>query len=87
MKKKYTKPVVEIECYELSNNIASNCGIVVNMGPEAINAIKVCDEYYEITGEPRNSNARTFSMPHNIQFWAAETCDCYYTAGAGFFTS
>lgn len=88
MKKIYEKPYVEIENYELSSNIASNCALVVNMGPEGPGAIDVCDDYYEKTGETRTqSRIATFSLPHNIQFWSEETCDCYYSAGSGCFTS
>lgn len=86
MKKRYVKPMVEIEYYELSSNIASNCGIVVTMGPEGPGAEAVCEDYYEITGE--TPPASLYSLkPSNIQFWTEESCDCYYTAGAGFFTS
>ena len=84
MKKVYEKPSFEIEYYQLNSNIASNCTLVVNMGPEATGAVKVCDDYYEKTGE--QAPAR-YSLPHNVQFWTAETCDCYYSAGDGCFTS
>ncbi|MCI7098866.1 MAG: hypothetical protein MR966_08195 [Lachnospiraceae bacterium] len=88
MKKIYEKPYVEIENYELSSNIASNCALVVNMGPEGPGAIEVCDDYYEKTGETKpQSRISTFSLPHNVQFWSEETCDCYYSAGSGCFTS
>lgn len=83
MKKIYKKPIVEIERYELNCNIASNCALVVNMGPEGPDCIKVCEDYYEKTGE----EISTFSLPHNVQFWSEETCDCYYSAGSGCFTS
>lgn len=88
MKKVYEKPLVEIEVYTLDCSIASNCALVVNMGPEATNAIKVCDDYYEKTGESRSTNGvSAYSLPHNVQFWSEETCDCYYSAGSGCFTS
>lgn len=88
MKKIYEQPCAEIERYELSSNIASNCALVVNMGPEAPDAIKVCDDYYTKTGETRyTSNISSYSLPHNVQFWSEETCDCYYSAGSGCFTS
>lgn len=88
LKKVYKKPMVEIERYELSGNIASNCALVVNMGPEADDAVKVCDDYYEKTGETKpNSSIASYSLPHNVQFWSKETCDCYYSAGSGCFTS
>lgn len=88
MKKIYSKPIVSVEMYELSSNIASNCNLVVNMGPEALNAIKVCDDYYEKTGETKPANGiASYSLPHNVQFWSEKTCDCYYSAGSGCFTS
>lgn len=84
MKKVYKKPMIEIERYELSSNIASNCALVVNMGPAAEDAVKVCDDYYEKTGETKPAS---YSLPHNVQFWSEQTCDCYYSAGSGCFTS
>lgn len=83
MKKIYEAPDLEIESYELDANIASNCNLVVDMGPEGPGAIEVCEDYYEKTGEV----AAMFSLPHNVQFWSEETCDCYYSAGDGCFTS
>lgn len=86
MKKVYSKPNVEIENYELNSNIASNCSLVVEMGPEGPGAIRVCDDYYEKTGEERG--IATQSLPYNVQFWTEESCDCYYSAGGdGCFTS
>lgn len=82
MKKVYEKPSFEIEYYQLNSNIASNCTLVVNMGPEAPDAVTVCQDYYDKTGEPAQ-----YSLPHNVQFWTDETCDCYYSAGSGCFTS
>lgn len=88
MKKVYKKPMVEIERYELSSSIASNCALVVNMGPEAPDAIEVCQDYYDKTGESRSGAAvSSYSLPHNVQFWSEQTCDCYYSAGSGCFTS
>lgn len=89
MKKAYEKPYVLVENYELSTNIASNCSLVVEMGPEGPDAIKVCDDYYEKTGETKPENGiAMFSLPHNVQFWSEESCDCYYSAGdSGCFTS
>ena len=89
VKKIYAKPYVTIEEYELSSNIASNCTMVVNMGPEALNAIKVCQDYYDKTGEiPPENGIAAYSLPYNVQFWSDETCDCYFTAGdTGCFTS
>lgn len=89
MKKIYEKPYVEVENYELSSNIASNCALVVEMGPVGPGAIKVCDDYYDKTGEERpGKGIGLYSLPYNVQFWTDESCDCYYSAGkAGCFTS
>lgn len=88
MKKTYVAPNLEIELYELNASIASNCALVVQMGPQGPGAIEVCDDYYAKTGESRDpSTAALYSLPHNVQFWSEETCDCYYSAGAGCFTS
>ena len=84
MKKTYVAPNLEIELYELNASIASNCNLVVDMGPEGPGAIEVCQDYYDKTGETRPA---TFSLPHNVQFWSEETCSCYYSAGDGCFTS
>lgn len=83
MKKVYEAPTLEIEIYELDASIASNCKTVVTMGPEASDAQKVCDDYYEKSGEPRTMTAA--KAAYNIEFW--ESCDCYYSANGTFFTS
>lgn len=87
MKRVYEKPYALVENYELSSNIASNCAMTVTMGPEGPSAIKVCDDYYDKTGEVR-PKSRARSLPHNVQFWTEENCNCYYSAGgSGCFTS
>lgn len=90
MKKVYHAPELEIEVYQMDASIASNCALVVEMGPDGpgVPSIQyVCDDYYEKTGEARITS-RARSMPHNVQFWTDESCDCYYSAGdAGCFTS
>lgn len=87
MKKVYHTPELEIEVYQLNASIASNCALVVTMGPNGPGMIKECDDYYEKTGEARIVS-RARSLPHNVQFWTEESCDCYYSAGgSGCFTS
>ena len=44
MKKAYSKPVIEIEAYELSASIASSCGSKVTLGPEAPGKT-TCEEF------------------------------------------
>lgn len=85
MKKAYTKPLIEIEAYELSASIAANCGTVITQGPEAPD-ITACDEWVGIfhVGDDLNS------INGNTSFYESGlgACDCYYTAsGKGYFTS
>lgn len=89
MKKVYHAPELEIEVYQMDASIASNCALVVEMGPEGPGAIEVCDDYYEKTGEAKSAKSFSpYALPHNVQFWSEESCDCYYSAGgAGCFTS
>ena len=84
MKKVYEAPSLEIELYELDTSIASNCSTVVTMGPEGPGAEKVCQDYYDETGELYPDSA-TLSLRHNVDFW--NNCDCYYSASGTFFTS
>lgn len=89
MKKVYVAPALEVEFYELDSSIASNCALVVEMGPAGPGAIKVCKDYYDKTVEPYpEEGIAAASLPHNVQFWTEESCDCYYSAGGtGCFTS
>lgn len=88
MKKTYQRPAMEFEAYELDMGIASNCALVVDMGPEGPgDEGRVCQDYYDKTGETPPAGTTLFSLPHNIQFWTEETCDCYTSAGSGCFTS
>ena len=85
MKKAYSKPLLEIEVYELNTNIASNCGVEVSLGPEAPGK-DVCDEFkdaFEVFSlEPRVAGGTPFYDD------GAAHCDCYYSSGGGlYFTS
>lgn len=84
MKKVYEAPSLEIELYELDTSIASNCGTVVDMGPEGPGAVAVCKDYYD-KAEEAYPDSTTWSLPHNVDFW--NNCDCYYSASGTFFTS
>lgn len=86
MKKVYEAPTLEIELYELDASIASQCGTVVDMGPEGEDALKVCQDYYDKAQEPYPASAN-WSLPHNIDFWTEKSCSCYYSASGTFFTS
>lgn len=89
MKKLYSKPVIEIEAYELNASIAANCGKVISLGPEAPGKT-TCDEFkdaFEVFAViPGVGIQATGGKP----FYDAEgvTCDCYYSSGGGiYFTS
>lgn len=84
MKKKYIKPMVEIERYALDASIAANCGNVVTLGP----------------GNSQNSTCKEFRGDEEVAMLAIgstsfyevgdgdTSCDCYYSSsGAGYFTS
>lgn len=87
MKKLYTKPMIEIESYVLSDAIAAGCGKSVSLGPEAP-GYTICDEFkdaFEVMSV--NPKARTSG---GTPFYAdgAANCDCYYSSGGGiYFTS
>ena len=95
MKKSYSKPIVEIEVYEMNADIASNCGDKVNLGPEAPGHT-ICEDY-------KGSNPG-FGGDNDFEFFTLYTtrstggtpfysdgsagCDCYYNSGgATYFTS
>ncbi len=82
MKLRYEKPMIEVENYELSTSIASNCKNVVTMGPEYEDHAP-CKDYYLHAGEDFPGNkARSI---YNVDFW--ENCDCYTGASGIYFTS
>lgn len=86
MKKVYSKPVVEIEVYEMNTDIASNCGERVSFGPEAPGKT-TCDEFkdaFEVFSlyDMRSTGGTPFYDD------GAANCDCYYSSGGGlYFTS
>lgn len=93
MKKEYIAPDFDVDSFELSQSIASQCGFVLTLGlwdpslhPEH------CEDYYDNIDEPYpwEQRVNTFSLPHNIVFWNDESgaCDCYYSASSsGYFAS
>lgn len=85
MKKAYSKPLLEIEVYELNTNIAANCGSKVSFGPEAPGK-EVCDEFKDAF-EVFSLDARAVGGTPFYDDGAAH-CDCYYSSGGGlYFTS
>lgn len=86
MKKVYSKPVVEIEVYELDTNIAANCGNRVTLGPEAPGKT-TCSEFEDAFDIAAYSLSRSIGVTPFYSDGAAN-CDCYYTSGGqGYFTS
>ena len=72
MKKTYETPKAEVERYQLDASIASNCETVVHNGPQM--------------NDPFETYSAARSV-HNVQFYSEDTCDCYTTAGGGYWTS
>lgn len=86
MKKVYSKPVVEIEVYEMNTNIAANCGAPVSLGPEAPGKV-TCEEFKDAFEVFSLRNARAVGGTPFYDDGAAN-CDCYYSSGGGtYFTS
>lgn len=91
MKKTYTKPLIEIEAYELSASIAANCGNVVTLGPGIPGSTEYiqCDEFKN-SGFMSLTPEFGVNSTGNVPFYSdgAKNCDCYYTSGGmGYFTS
>ena len=85
MKKTYSKPLLEIEVYELNTNIAANCGETISLGPEAPGKT-TCDEFKDAF-EVFSLDAR---VTGGTPFYSdgSANCDCYYSSGDGlYFTS
>ena len=86
MKKAYSAPQLELEIYNLSASIASNCNVVVNNGP-AIEELGIteCSDYKELNPFPSTSSYRL--RQYNVNFYESN-CDCYTTgAGGSYWTS
>lgn len=80
MKKTYETPKAEVERYQLDASIASNCETVVHNGPQRTDtAVQRYHRPFETYSAPRSV--------HNVQFYSEDTCDCYTTAGGGYWTS
>ena len=93
MKKTYTKPLIEIEAYELSGAIAYNCSNVVNVGPgipgSKEDKYRQCSDFGD-SGLLSLNPGVSLNSTGNVPFYSdgAKNCDCYYTSGGqGYFTS
>lgn len=85
MKKAYTKPLIEIDAYELNASIAANCGSVITLGPGSPSD-EMCSDWVGTFHVGDDLNA----INGNTSFYESGLggCDCYYTAsGKGYFTS
>jgi len=60
---------------------SSNCETVVHNGPQ-MNGYSQCSDYID----PFETYSAARSV-HNVQFYSEDTCDCYTTAGGGYWTS
>lgn len=89
MRKVYMRPTIEIEAYELSASIASNCSSVVTMGPEDYSG-NICSEF-EDSFDVQSYRPGISLFSAGTPFYDGTTgpvCDCYYTSGgSGYFTS
>lgn len=79
-------PDIQVEHYRLDTSIASNCNIVINMGPQDDNHTE-CSDWKNARTVTPSALAKRAPRPHNITFYSDETCDCYYTANSGYWAS
>lgn len=92
MKKGYTKPMIEIEKYELNASIAANCNQIASWGPSdpENSSITACKEF---PSDDWDVNMASYGLSRTgTSFYDSETttttCSCYYTSGGeGYFTS
>lgn len=79
MRKVYEAPALEIELYMLNANIASNCHVVTNPGPQ-MEEHTICDGFIDPTmiGEP---SLDVNAPPYNVNYYEDTYCDCYTTGG------
>ena len=85
MRKAYSAPQLELEIYNLSASIASNCTLVVNNGPAIVGyQDTACSNYVD----PFPSTSSYRLRPSNVSFYDDRVCDCYTTgAGGSYWTS
>lgn len=77
MKANYEKPKILIEEYQIDTAIATGCGTIVDLGPEAHEYngefYTACSHFKEETFEAES--------PAHMNFF--ENCSCYLSAGGG----
>ena len=90
MKKIYSKPLIEIEDYELNASIASNCGSVITLGPEGIGVDEgsVCQEFkdgYEVHSVIPGLGIQSTANGTPFYEDGSAKCNCYYSSGDGLY--
>ncbi|MCD7801308.1 MAG: hypothetical protein LUH09_00075 [Clostridiales bacterium] len=90
MKRPYVAPQLEVEVYELSTSIASNCDVVVYNGPamwwgsgdnDHHHEASACKSYIDIVGD------EDAASDYNVNFYDSGCCDCYTTGSGHFWAS
>ncbi len=77
------KPQIEVEVYQLQQDIAQNCSIVVHSGP-AIGSHPLCGDYRDPFAVMDMYAAK---RPVNVNFYEDTNCNCYYTSSGKYFSS
>lgn len=92
MKKPYTKPVFSCEQFEVNQDIASGCRIILNFGGGGWSQKKnwwedICSDYVEMFGFEETSYVQN-GISHSCIPFSEGLCDCYLAAvGEAIFTS
>lgn len=87
MKKIYSKPLIEIEAYELNASIAANCSTVVEFGPGAPNK-PICSEFedgFEVHSVIPGVGIQSTTGGTPFYNDGSANCDCYYQSGSGIY--
>lgn len=90
MKKVYTSPMIEIECYDLSSSIAAACQSKPEFGPGVPGDpnLNACAGFIEIPDIGFDSIGNSIQSQSFYNGTDGPACDCYYTAGGeGYFSS
>lgn len=93
MKKPYTKPVFSCEQFEVNQDIASGCQIILNFGGGGWNRKKncwdnICQDYIDMFGFEGVTAANSNGISPSCIPFSEGLCDCYLAAvGDAIFTS
>lgn len=93
MKKIYSKPMIEIDAFELTTSLAASCSNQVDFGPgipgSSDKRYQQCDDF-KGSGFLSIIPGVSVNSAGNTPFYAdgSANCDCYYTSGGmGYFMS